>query len=113
VARTGGAVAESEHLRAIAEALDHLLDPLEDALPGPNGSPRRDGVRVGAAVDRPRPTRRVYRAASTCPSFRTVSDRVRWSNRGPFRATRLIVAWALLVGFFLTATWLVSSRVPP
>ncbi len=96
----GGAVPPTEHLRAIAEALDHLLDPLDDAVPSAPavGRLRAEPIERSHGVRRP---------------LRKLSARLRWSNRDRFRIPRLIVGWVLLVAFFWSVIWFVSTHVAP
>lgn len=111
--RGGGAVPPTEHLRAITEALDHLLDPLEDAVPSANGSPADEAARASAPAVGRLPAEPIERGYGVRRSLRKLSVRLRWSKRDRFRIPRLIAGWALLVAFFWSVIWFVSSHVSP
>ena len=112
----GGGAGRDERTSAIAEVLDHLLDPLEDLVP---------------SAEPPPPPKEEEEAAPTAPalaemepdpwlatvplvydgrgSLRDFVARVRWSERGCFRIPRLLARYTLAAALFCSAIWLVLS----
>ena len=91
---------------AVADALDHLLDPLENLLEEfQSERPKSDLVvtaRTASIRYRARPV-----GLSTLAGF---AIRLCYSRRSPYRQIRQVLAWCLLVLTVTAITWLVAER---
>jgi hypothetical protein len=103
----GGAVADGKQLGAITEALDHLLDPLEEPIPANEPArPRAPAVYVRL------PAEPSVRRTGVLRSLRKLAARIRWSRSDRFRIPRILARWALLLAVVWGVIWFVSARLP-
>jgi hypothetical protein len=84
-----------EEQRALEEALDRLLDPLEEDPPSGNV--------------RPPPLPELVRLHDDGPTVRDLAVRLRWSERGVFRIPRRVATWALGLAAFWATIWIILS----
>ena len=85
-----------EEQRALEEALDRLLDPLEEDPPSGNGRPPPLPELVPLQDGSP-------------PTVRDLAVRLRWSERGVFRIPRRVATWALGLAAFWATIWIILS----
>ena len=84
-----------EEQRALEEALDRLLDPLEEDPPSGNAPPP--------------PLPELVRLHDDGPTVRDLAVRLRWSERGVFRIPRRVATWALGLAAFWATIWIILS----
>jgi hypothetical protein len=95
-------MAEPRSVR-VADALEHLLDPLESALP--NVEPDDRSLPFGPALVWPETADR-HRLPD---AVRLFPDRLRWSHRLRYRMLRLTLVALSLVGGLVGFAWLTSA----
>jgi hypothetical protein len=95
---------DAERLQAVTEALDRLLDPLEDVAPESSSVEERAPAE---AWPPPEPLVLVYENEGG--RVRDFAARMRWSQRGRFRIPRFLARWALVAGAFWGVLWLIFS----
>ena len=103
------AAPEAEQLSAVADVLDHLLDPLEGAVPRREATPADE-----AAPFEPWPAGEPFVAGyGGRGSLREFAARVRWSERNRFRIPRFLLRWAFVAAAFWGVVWLIFSSGAP
>ena len=112
------AAPEAERLDAVADVLDHLLDPLEDVVPSRDAAPSVEAApaeepppAVEPAPPDPRPPAAplVLGYEDDVGSLRDFAARVRWSQRSRFRIPRVLAGWVVVAAVFWGVLWLVFS----
>jgi len=93
-------VTPTEEQRALEEALDRLLEPLADDE-APASPPSENGRRL------PPPMPEIVPLDAGGPSIRGLASRLRWSDRGVFRLSRLAAGWAVGLAAFWMAVWII------
>jgi hypothetical protein len=98
---------ESAPDAAVADALDRLLDPLENLLEEfPSERPTTDAAVATRTASIRTPARPIG-----LPSLSDLVIRLRYSRRSPYWQVRQILPWSLCVLTGIAIAWLVAGRV--
>ena len=100
------AAPEADRRAAVADVLDHLLDPLEDVVPSREAAPAEEAA---PADPRPPAAPLVLGYEDDVGSLRDFAARVRWSQRSRFRIPRVLAGWALVAALFWGVLWIIFS----
>jgi hypothetical protein len=91
----------TEEQRALEEALDRLLEPLADDEAQATPPPSENGRRL------PPPMPEIVPLDAGRPGLRDLGARLRWSDRGVFRISRLVAGWGVGLVAFWVAIWII------
>jgi hypothetical protein len=97
----------AEQLDAVADVLDHLLDPLEDVVPSREATPAEEEAEPTEPW--PPATPLVLDYENEGGGLRDFAARVRWSQRSRFRIPRVLAGWTLVGALFCGVLWLIFS----
>jgi hypothetical protein len=104
------AAPDAEQLSAVDDALDHLLDPLEEVVPSRGAAPA-DEAAPTVAWPAAEPFEIDYGDGRA--SLRDLAARVRWSDRRRFRLARFVARWGVVAAVFSGVMWVVFSLGGP
>jgi hypothetical protein len=95
------AAPDEEQLSAVTDVLEHLLDPLEDVLPGQGVAPFDEAASAGPWL--------ILEPYERRGRIREFVARLRWSERNCFRIPRFLARWAFVTAAFWGVVWLIFS----